>query len=145
MWILVELERDFSFGVSISIWFEIRYDIFPERLFHSNLLLLLVDGVDAFTRFLKTEFSEENIEFWVACEDFKKCKEPQQIILKAKAIYEKFIQNDAPKEVLWQLKTLGTPWTFIGSALTKVDSSLIPSGSSRFYIKAKLFTAGFYH
>ncbi|XP_036058777.1 regulator of G-protein signaling 18 [Onychomys torridus] len=57
------------------------------------------DGLDAFTRFLKTEFSEENIEFWVACEDFKKCKEPQQIILKAKAIYEKFIKNDAPKEV----------------------------------------------
>lgn len=57
------------------------------------------DGMDAFTRFLKTEFSEENIEFWVACEDFKKCKEPQQIVLKAKAIYEKFIQNDAPKEV----------------------------------------------
>ena len=58
--------------------------------------------MDAFTRFLKTEFSEENIEFWFACEDFKKCKEPQQIILKAKAIYEKFIQNDAPKEVMWQ-------------------------------------------
>ncbi|XP_051041890.1 regulator of G-protein signaling 18 [Phodopus roborovskii] len=57
------------------------------------------DGLDAFTRFLKTEFSEENIEFWEACEDFKKCKEPQQISLEAKAIYEKFIQNDAPKEV----------------------------------------------
>ncbi|XP_004706838.1 regulator of G-protein signaling 18 [Echinops telfairi] len=56
-------------------------------------------GLEAFTRFLKTEFSEENIEFWMACEDFKKSKEPQQIILKAKAIYEKFIQNDAPQEV----------------------------------------------
>ncbi|KAB0341982.1 hypothetical protein FD755_012043 [Muntiacus reevesi] len=51
------------------------------------------------TRFLKTEFSEENIEFWIACEDFKKSKDPQQIIHKAKAIYEKFIQNDAPQEV----------------------------------------------
>nr|XP_004659566.1 regulator of G-protein signaling 18 [Jaculus jaculus] len=57
------------------------------------------DGLDAFTRFLKTEFSEENIEFWIACEDFKKSKEPQQIALKAKTIYEKFIQNDAPQEV----------------------------------------------
>uniref|UniRef100_A0A8C9P225 Regulator of G protein signaling 18 n=1 Tax=Spermophilus dauricus TaxID=99837 RepID=A0A8C9P225_SPEDA len=57
------------------------------------------DGLDAFTRFLKTEFSEENIEFWIACEDFKKNKEPQQITLKAKAIYEKFIQSDAPQEV----------------------------------------------
>ncbi|XP_063469815.1 regulator of G-protein signaling 18 isoform X1 [Symphalangus syndactylus] len=57
------------------------------------------DGLEAFTRFLKTEFSEENIEFWIACEDFKKSKGPQQIHPKAKAIYEKFIQTDAPKEV----------------------------------------------
>ncbi|XP_007950347.1 regulator of G-protein signaling 18 [Orycteropus afer afer] len=62
-------------------------------------LLSHKDGLEAFTRFLKTEFSEENIEFWTACEDFKKSKEPQQMILKAKAIYEKFIQNDAPQEV----------------------------------------------
>ncbi|KAI4578101.1 hypothetical protein MJG53_010956 [Ovis ammon polii x Ovis aries] len=56
------------------------------------------DGLETFTRFLKTEFSEENIEFWIACEDFKKSKDPQQVIRKAKAIYEKFIQNDAPQE-----------------------------------------------
>lgn len=57
------------------------------------------DGLEAFTRFLKNEFSEENIEFWIACEDFKKIKDPQQIALTAKAIFEKFIQNDAPQEV----------------------------------------------
>ncbi|XP_067571441.1 regulator of G-protein signaling 18 [Pseudorca crassidens] len=62
-------------------------------------LLSHKDGLETFTRFLKTEFSEENIEFWTACEDFKKSKDPQQIIHKAKAIYEKFIQNDAPQEV----------------------------------------------
>ncbi|KAI4537075.1 hypothetical protein MG293_013278 [Ovis ammon polii] len=62
-------------------------------------LLSHKDGLETFTRFLKTEFSEENIEFWIACEDFKKSKDPQQVIRKAKAIYEKFIQNDAPQEV----------------------------------------------
>ncbi|KAM5205313.1 regulator of G-protein signaling 18 [Hipposideros larvatus] len=62
-------------------------------------LLSHKDGLETFTRFLKTEFSEENIEFWKACEDFKKSRDPQQIILKAKAIYEKFIQSDAPQEV----------------------------------------------
>lgn len=62
-------------------------------------LLSHKDGLKTFTTFLKTEFSEENIEFWIACEDFKKSKDPQQIIVKAKAIYEKFIQNDAPQEV----------------------------------------------
>lgn len=59
----------------------------------------MVAGLETFTRFLKTEFSEENIEFWIACEDFKKSKNPQQIIQKAKGIYEKFIQSDAPQEV----------------------------------------------
>ncbi|XP_036210828.1 regulator of G-protein signaling 18 [Myotis myotis] len=62
-------------------------------------LLSHKDGLETFTRFLKTEFSEENIEFWMACEDFKKSKDRQQMMLKAKAIYEKFIQNDAPQEV----------------------------------------------
>ncbi|XP_074078363.1 regulator of G-protein signaling 18 isoform X2 [Macrotis lagotis] len=62
-------------------------------------LLSHKDGFNAFTRFLKTEFSEENIEFWAACEDFKKSQEPHQLLHKAQAIYEKFIQNDAPQEV----------------------------------------------
>ncbi|XP_074164717.1 regulator of G-protein signaling 18 [Sminthopsis crassicaudata] len=62
-------------------------------------LLSHKDGFDAFTMFLKTEFSEENIEFWAACEDFKKSQEPHQLFHKAQAIYEKFIQNDAPQEV----------------------------------------------
>lgn len=62
-------------------------------------LLSHKDGLKTFTRFLKTEFSEENIEFWIACEDFKKSKDPEQIHLKAKTIYEKFIRSDAPQEV----------------------------------------------
>ncbi|XP_012877297.1 PREDICTED: regulator of G-protein signaling 18 isoform X1 [Dipodomys ordii] len=72
---------------------------FDKLLSHRVMSFYLIDGLDAFTRFLKTEFSEENIEFWIACEDFKKSEDPQQIILKAKAIYEKFIQSDAPQEV----------------------------------------------
>ncbi|XP_014113093.1 PREDICTED: regulator of G-protein signaling 18 isoform X2 [Pseudopodoces humilis] len=55
-------------------------------------------GLDAFTKFLKTEFSEENIEFWIACEDYKKSKSAQELLPKAKTIFETFIQKDAPKE-----------------------------------------------
>ncbi|CAI5776465.1 RGS domain-containing protein [Podarcis lilfordi] len=54
-------------------------------------------GLDAFTRFLKSEFSEENIEFWMACEDYKKNTEASQLSLKAKTIYETFIEKEAPK------------------------------------------------
>ncbi|NXB78944.1 RGS18 protein, partial [Donacobius atricapilla] len=56
-------------------------------------------GLDAFTKFLKTEFSEENIEFWIACEDYKKSKSAHELLPKAKTIFETFIQKDAPKEV----------------------------------------------
>lgn len=61
------------------------------------------DGLDAFRAFLKSEFSEENIEFWLACEDFKKTTSAAKIASKAQRIYSEFIQADAPQEVtqLW--------------------------------------------
>lgn len=60
---------------------------------------LSLDGLAAFRAFLKSEFCEENIEFWLACEDFKKTKSPQKLTSKAKKIYNDFIEKEAPKEV----------------------------------------------
>lgn len=57
------------------------------------------DGLASFRSFLRSEFSEENAEFWVACEDYKKTKSPVKMAEKAKKIYEEFIQTEAPKEV----------------------------------------------
>lgn len=57
------------------------------------------DGLASFRSFLCSEFSEENVEFWVACEDYKKTKSPVKMEEKAKRIYEEFIQTEAPKEV----------------------------------------------
>lgn len=59
----------------------------------------LADGLASFHSFLRSEFSEENAEFWVACEDYKKTKSPVKMAEKAKKIYEEFIQTEAPKEV----------------------------------------------
>uniref|UniRef100_A0ABI7WZU6 RGS domain-containing protein n=1 Tax=Felis catus TaxID=9685 RepID=A0ABI7WZU6_FELCA len=56
-------------------------------------------GLASFKSFLKSEFSEENLEFWLACEDYKKIKSPAKMAEKAKKIYEEFIQTEAPKEV----------------------------------------------
>ncbi|XP_075071647.1 regulator of G-protein signaling 10 isoform X1 [Mixophyes fleayi] len=36
------------------------------------------EGVAEFTDFLKKEFSEENLLFWLACEDFKKTEDQEQ-------------------------------------------------------------------
>uniref|UniRef100_A0A3Q3X0P4 RGS domain-containing protein n=1 Tax=Mola mola TaxID=94237 RepID=A0A3Q3X0P4_MOLML len=56
-------------------------------------------GLTAFRSFLQSEFSDENIEFWMSCEDFKKTKDPAKMAAKAKKIYEDFIQAEGPREV----------------------------------------------
>ncbi|CAL1579944.1 unnamed protein product [Knipowitschia caucasica] len=57
------------------------------------------DGVEIFSQFLRSEFSEENMEFWLACEDFKTIDSDTKLLSKAKYIYTVFIESDAPKEV----------------------------------------------
>ncbi|NWQ71251.1 RGS21 protein, partial [Neopipo cinnamomea] len=60
-----------------------------------DTLLANKDGLAAFRTFLKSEFSEENVEFWLACEDFKKTKSSTKITSKAQKIYSDFIRADA--------------------------------------------------
>uniref|UniRef100_A0A8C8S0T6 Regulator of G-protein signaling 1 n=1 Tax=Pelusios castaneus TaxID=367368 RepID=A0A8C8S0T6_9SAUR len=61
-------------------------------------LLANQSGQGAFREFLKSEFSEENIEFWLACEDYKKTKS-DHLQGKAEKIYEEFVQIDATKQI----------------------------------------------
>ncbi|XP_074491224.1 regulator of G-protein signaling 2 [Sebastes fasciatus] len=56
-------------------------------------------GKAAFCIFLKSEFCEENIEFWTACEDFSALTSQKELASKANSIYEEFIKNEAPKEI----------------------------------------------
>uniref|UniRef100_A0A8C7IRR6 Regulator of G protein signaling 2 n=1 Tax=Oncorhynchus kisutch TaxID=8019 RepID=A0A8C7IRR6_ONCKI len=56
-------------------------------------------GQVAFRVFLKSEFCEENLEFWLACEEFKSITSPEKLAWKATSIYEEFIQSDSPMEV----------------------------------------------
>ncbi|XP_071342434.1 regulator of G-protein signaling 2 [Trachinotus anak] len=56
-------------------------------------------GKAVFCMFLKSEFCEENIEFWTACEDFRTLASHKELASKANSIYEEFIKNEAPKEI----------------------------------------------
>ncbi|XP_037553849.1 regulator of G-protein signaling 5, partial [Nematolebias whitei] len=53
-------------------------------------------GLCAFTAFLISEFSEENIAFYFACEDYKKTRSPAKLPAKAQQIYYEFIGSEAP-------------------------------------------------
>lgn len=57
------------------------------------------DGIAAFRAFLKTEFSEENLDFWLACEEFKKIRSASKLEAQARRIFEEFVCCEAPKEV----------------------------------------------
>lgn len=59
----------------------------------------LPDGLASFRSFLRSEFSEENLDFWMACEDYKKATSPAQMAEKARRMYEEFIRSEAPREV----------------------------------------------
>ena len=56
-------------------------------------------GRAAFRLFLRTEFSEENMLFWMACEEFTKETNKTAIEEKARVIYEDYISILSPKEV----------------------------------------------
>lgn len=56
-------------------------------------------GKTAFCMFLRSEFCEENIEFWSACEEYKKLTSQKDLASKANSIYEEFIKSEAPKEI----------------------------------------------
>lgn len=56
-------------------------------------------GQKYFAEFLKSEYSDENILFWQACEELKRERNAEKIEEKARIIYEDFISILSPKEV----------------------------------------------
>lgn len=66
-------------------------------------------GRSVFTSFLKSEFSEENMNFWVACEEYKKMA-PSKLASRAQQIYQQYVEADAPKEVIWMSNNECPEW-----------------------------------
>ncbi|XP_062866450.1 regulator of G-protein signaling 5 [Trichomycterus rosablanca] len=55
-------------------------------------------GLEEFRWFLRSEFSEENLAFWLDCEEYKRTPETK-LATKAQSIYARFVNADAPQEV----------------------------------------------
>ncbi|XP_015440026.1 PREDICTED: regulator of G-protein signaling 17 isoform X2 [Dufourea novaeangliae] len=56
-------------------------------------------GRELFREFLRSEFSEENIAFWMACEQLKRENDAEMVEKKAQFIYKEYISTDSSKEV----------------------------------------------
>ncbi|KJH43166.1 regulator of G protein signaling domain protein [Dictyocaulus viviparus] len=57
-------------------------------------------GCSLFREFLKKEFSDENVDFWIECEEFRKMKEGKRAtIQRAHEIFKEYVAAAAPKEV----------------------------------------------
>lgn len=61
--------------------------------------MYVLAGRKVFRDFLRCEYSEENILFWLACEELKRETNPDVVEEKARKIYEDYISILSPKEV----------------------------------------------
>ena len=68
---------------------------------------LRADGAALYRAFLLREFSNENLEFWLACEEYKNSK-PQKLSARAQKIYNDFVAVQATKEVCLSTKSWPT-------------------------------------
>ncbi|KAG5847433.1 regulator of G-protein signaling 4-like [Anguilla anguilla] len=56
-------------------------------------------GLKTFSSFLKSEFSQENIEFWMECEEYRRMTSKKKLANKAKEIYSVYVDAESPKQV----------------------------------------------
>jgi len=63
-------------------------------------MLSLSDGVALFEQFLMTEFSEENLHFWQACNRYRNnSMNGLDLVSEAQAIFKQFLVEGAPEQV----------------------------------------------
>ncbi|KAL4660127.1 regulator of G-protein signaling 21-like [Arapaima gigas] len=103
-------------------------------------------GMATFHAFLKSEFSDENIEFWLICEDYKKIKCSFKMNSKAKKIYEQYIQAEAPKEINIDHQTrelikrnVKTPTTFCFDEAQKIVYGLMERDSYPRFLRSDVY------
>uniref|UniRef100_A0A3Q4N3T0 Regulator of G-protein signaling 3-like n=1 Tax=Neolamprologus brichardi TaxID=32507 RepID=A0A3Q4N3T0_NEOBR len=71
-----------------------------------NVLLESPTGVSVFGAFLRSEFSEENLQFYLACERYKHSSTNFSLQRRAKDICATYIQPGAPREVHMSILSL---------------------------------------
>ncbi|XP_015253397.1 PREDICTED: regulator of G-protein signaling 1-like [Cyprinodon variegatus] len=83
----------------------ISHDVLESWAESLNALLASPIGVSVFGAFLRSEFSEENLQFYLACEQYRHSSNNFSLQRRAKDICATYIQRGAPREVNLDSKT----------------------------------------
>ncbi|XP_034412254.1 regulator of G-protein signaling 13-like [Cyclopterus lumpus] len=105
-------------------------------------------GMKIFQAFLKSEFSDENIEFWLVCEDYKKIKSSFRMSSRAKKIFKRYIQAEAPREINIDQKTrelirrnMKTPTTVCFDDAQRIVYGLMERDSYPRFLRSDIYQA----
>ncbi|XP_028988787.1 regulator of G-protein signaling 13-like [Betta splendens] len=105
-------------------------------------------GTKIFQAFLKSEFSDENIEFWLVCEDYKKIRSSFRMSSRAKKIFKLYIQAEAQREINIDHKTrevirgnIHAPTTVCFDEAQKIVYQLMERDSYPRFLRSDIYQA----
>ncbi|KAI9546021.1 hypothetical protein NQZ68_031310 [Dissostichus eleginoides] len=111
-------------------------------------LLECKTGQLVFEDFLRTEYSEENLLFWLACEDYRKTTSQTEITTAAKRIYTEFVQVDAPRQINIDCVTresirenLSQPWPNCFDRAQRLIYGLMENDCYPRFLKSEMYQA----
>ncbi|VDP71689.1 unnamed protein product [Echinostoma caproni] len=103
-------------------------------------------GLALFKDFLSTEFSDENIEFWIACQEYKQITNPKKLAARAQRIFAEFIAVQANREVNLDSKTrlqteadLANPTIHTMDNAQKRIQALMEKDSYRRFLRSEVY------
>ncbi|CAG0889306.1 unnamed protein product [Darwinula stevensoni] len=87
-------------------------------------------GRRVFSEFLRHEYSEENMLFWVACEELKNETDVVRVSEKVRVIYEDYVSILSPKEVSLDARVR----ELINQRITKPSPDIFKEAQAQIYI-----------